>query len=73
MTYIVPICDSDNQDVYIRKVSAKNLSEAEDKIWQFLNKEFELEEELPQSFHEAVSVLSEYGIYVGNLTDVEII
>ena len=73
MTYVVPICDSDNQDIYIHKVSAKNLQEAEDKVYQYLDREFRLEEELPGSFHEAITILEEYGIYVGNLTDIEIL
>lgn len=53
-TYIVPIYNEDENDVYIEKVSARNLEEAEDRI---MNKYLDAEDEVPCDYSDFLDII----------------
>lgn len=67
-TYLMPVCDSDG--CYIAHATARNHSEAEEKLIQELIETYELDDTV-YSFSELKEVLNEYDIVIGDIYDIE--
>lgn len=68
--YIVPICNINNGEVWIKVVIAKSNSDCQEKIMEdFLNR-YDLED--VSSYREFTQILdSDYDILIGEIKDVE--
>ena len=69
-TYLVPICDTNDNAVWIEKIRARNLSSAKEKLIQMLMDDYE-DLDLPDDLKSIEEILSSNGVLVGELYDVE--
>lgn len=69
-TYLFPICDVNDNIVWIEKIRARNLTTAKEKLVQMLMEDYE-EYDLPDDLREMERILNSKGIILGELYDIE--
>lgn len=69
-TYLFPICDVNDNIVWIEKIRARNLTTAKEKLVQMLMEDYE-EYDLPDDLREMERILNSKGIVLGELYDIE--
>lgn len=69
-TYLFPICDSNENIVWIEKIKARNLSSAKEKLVQMLLEDYE-DLNLPDDLNEMEKILNSNGLILGELYDIE--
>lgn len=69
-TYLFPICDTNDNIVWIEKIRARNLTIAKEKLVQMLMNDYE-DLNLPDDLSEMEKLLNSNGIILGELYDVE--
>lgn len=69
-TYLLPICDTNDNVVWIEKIRARNLFHAKEKLIQMLMDDFE-DLDLPDDLKSIEEILSSNGVILGELYDVE--
>lgn len=76
MTYLVPICDLESSNVWIEKFEAKSIEECQDKIINYFQQEYSLEDSdnlYLKNYHEFCKELKSYDLLIGNIEDSEIL
>lgn len=74
-TYIIPICDKENNDIFIKKIIASSFNQAQDKARDIIINEWEWDENIqfPDEYHAFVNFMKQKNIIIGDLTDIELI
>ncbi len=73
-SYLVTFADIEDPNCWLERFEGHSLKEVQDKIRQYIENEYDLEEELPLNYNEMKKhLLKEYNILIGNIEDIETI
>lgn len=71
-SYLVSFADLDEKICWIERFEGRSLEDVHDKIRQYIEREYNLEEEIPLNYKEMKDTLvADYCILIGNIEDLE--
>ena len=69
--YIIPICDIDSSQIWIKEILAKSTNDCKEKLMQYIINSFEIEEDMDdyRSFIELMD--TNYNVLIGDIKEID--